>query len=522
MPSATTSAGTPSSATPSATATASVPVSTPSSPTAEQTPSVSASPTASAPTAARKAEAESAAEKAIRERHARLGGDKGRLGARVGSTICGLRDGGCYQRFRSGSIYWTKKTGADPIWGSIQSRWRELKSEHGRLGYPTDSEKCGLRDGGCYQRFQGGSIYWSQKSGAYPIWGSMYARWSDLKWERGRLGYPTGSEKCGLRDGGCYQRFQGGSIYWSQKSGAQPVWGSMYSRWSKMKWERGRLGYPISAEKCGLRNGGCYQKFQGGSMHWSQKSGAWPTWGSIARLWAREGSENGNLAYPTGMEKCGRSSCEQNFQNGSIVWTKSSDKSRSRYRLNESVHRTRSSEVKYTMKSSGCPVGLSRLRTIEMNYLNFDGDLKRGMIIVREDTVGAVVDAFQIALDNRYPIARMDNPDKWRADDEPMMAANNTSAFNCRHVTGNPQSMSPHSYGTAIDVNTVQNPFRDSQGRWLPSNGRKYVGNAGLNRKVTHPAMLVSSSPLTDALEDRGYFWGGRWTTGRDWQHFER
>ncbi|WP_392507305.1 hypothetical protein ACF3NT_09515 [Naumannella halotolerans] len=165
VPSATTSAGTPSSATPSATATASVPVSTPSSPTAEQTPSVSASPTASAPTAARKAEAESAAEKAIRERHARLGGDKGRLGARVGSTICGLRDGGCYQRFRSGSIYWTKKTGADPIWGSIQSRWRELKSEHGRLGYPTDSEKCGLRDGGCYQRFRGGSIYWEPEVG---------------------------------------------------------------------------------------------------------------------------------------------------------------------------------------------------------------------------------------------------------------------------------------------------------------------------------------------------------------------
>ena len=39
------------------------------------------------------------------------------------------------------------------------------------------------------------------------------------------------------------------------------------------------------------------------------------------------------------------------------------------------------------------------------------------------------------------------------------MAANNTSAFNCRKVVGNPYRISQHSYGNAIDINTVRNPY---------------------------------------------------------------
>ena len=38
------------------------------------------------------------------------------------------------------------------------------------------------------------------------------------------------------------------------------------------------------------------------------------------------------------------------------------------------------------------------------------------------------------------------------------MRADNTSAFNCRTVTGNPYRLSQHSYGNAIDINTVRNP----------------------------------------------------------------
>jgi uncharacterized protein with LGFP repeats len=40
--------------------------------------------------------------------------------------------------------------------------WARQGGEAGRLGYPTTDEICG---GGCYQRFQGGTITWSPASG---------------------------------------------------------------------------------------------------------------------------------------------------------------------------------------------------------------------------------------------------------------------------------------------------------------------------------------------------------------------
>jgi hypothetical protein len=39
------------------------------------------------------------------------------------------------------------------------------------------------------------------------------------------------------------------------------------------------------------------------------------------------------------------------------------------------------------------------------------------------------------------------------------MAADNTSAFNCRPVTGTTDRGSNHSYGRAIDVSTIENPY---------------------------------------------------------------
>jgi hypothetical protein len=55
----------------------------------------------------------------------------------------------------------------------------------------------------------------------------------------------------------------------------------------------------------------------------------------------------------------------------------------------------------------------------------------------------------------------MKNPNVYGGNDPVQMEANNTSAFNCRQAVGNPYKLSPHSHGTSIDVNPVQNPYRD-------------------------------------------------------------
>ncbi|EFG48703.1 LGFP repeat protein [Brevibacterium mcbrellneri ATCC 49030] len=80
-----------------------------------------------------------------------------------------------------------------------------------KLGKATSSIRCGLRGGGCYQKFQNGSIHWSPKTGAHATWGAIRWIWQNNNWERGKYGYPTGSAWIG-NDGKLRQKFQRGTI----------------------------------------------------------------------------------------------------------------------------------------------------------------------------------------------------------------------------------------------------------------------------------------------------------------------
>ena len=183
--------------------------------------------------------------------------------------------------------------------------------------------------------------------------------------------------------------------------------------------------------------------------------------------------------------------------------------------LNSVITRTTAAEVATTYHS-GCPVGRSRLRTITMNFYGLDSKMHRGVLIVRSDLTKKVRYGFARSLHVRFPITRMKNPNVYGGNDPRQMAADNSSAFNCRKVVGNPYRMSPHSYGIAIDVNTRQNPYRDVTGKWWPSNGRKYI-----DRTPRRRGMLNSKSTLVRTLGKDGFFWGGRWYPGRDYQHFQ-
>ncbi|GAA4284604.1 hypothetical protein GCM10022261_21350 [Brevibacterium daeguense] len=204
--------------------------------------------------------------------------------------------------------------------GAIGNHYQALGGAAGRLGAPTSNERCGLRDSGCYQSFQGGSIHWTRASGAHATWGAIRNAWRDTGWENGKLRYPTTNERCGLRDSGCYQTFQGGSIHWSPASGAHATWGGIRSAWSRTGWENGKLRYPTTNERCGLRNSGCYQTFQGGSIHWSPNTGAHPTWGAIRSTWRDNGWEKGRLGYPKSDEYSISGGMAQDFEFGRITW----------------------------------------------------------------------------------------------------------------------------------------------------------------------------------------------------------
>jgi hypothetical protein len=183
--------------------------------------------------------------------------------------------------------------------------------------------------------------------------------------------------------------------------------------------------------------------------------------------------------------------------------------------LDAVVTPTTAAEVATTYHS-GCPVGRSRLRTITMNHYGMDSRMHRGVMIVRSDLADEIKHAFGRSLRDRFPITRMQNPNAYGGNDPRQMAADNSSGFNCRRVVGNPYRMSPHSYGIAIDVNPRQNPYRDVTGKWWPSNGKKFI-----NRTPRRGGMLNSRSTMVRTLGADGFFWGGRWYPGRDYQHFQ-
>lgn len=164
---------------------------------------------------------------------------------------------------------------------------------------------------------------------------------------------------------------------------------------------------------------------------------------------------------------------------------------------------------------SGCPVAPSALRRVRLSYWGFDGQAHTGALVVNESAVRDVVVVFGRLYRARFPLRRIRPIDAYGGNDERSLAADNTSAFNCRYVVGpGPRRWSQHAYGLAIDVNPVENPYLES-GRVHPRAGRAY-----LDRSKFRPGMAVRGRVLVRAFAAVGWQWGGRWASTPDYQHF--
>lgn len=164
----------------------------------------------------------------------------------------------------------------------------------------------------------------------------------------------------------------------------------------------------------------------------------------------------------------------------------------------------------------GCPVGPDQLRRVALTYWDFDGRVQQGALVVHADAVDAVQAVFRRLFDARFPIRRMETIDRYGGSDDASMAADNTSAFNCRNAVraDGVQQWSTHSFGRAIDVNPVENPYVLG-GTALPPAGAAFTDRADVR-----PGMAVPGGPLVDAFAASGWQWGGRWAGSPDYQHF--
>jgi hypothetical protein len=182
-------------------------------------------------------------------------------------------------------------------------------------------------------------------------------------------------------------------------------------------------------------------------------------------------------------------------------------------RFEASVERV-SPRLKLVSLRAGCPVPRAQLRLVTLRHYGFDARPHRGRLIVHADAAQDLVGVFRRLYDARFPIRRLRLVDAYGASDFRSIEADNTSAFNCRYVEGTTR-WSQHSYGRAIDVNPIENPYVTSSGTTSHAASRPY-----LDRSRRRPGMAYEGGALVRAFDAAGWGWGGRWSGAKDYQHF--
>lgn len=160
-------------------------------------------------------------------------------------------------------------------------------------------------------------------------------------------------------------------------------------------------------------------------------------------------------------------------------------------------------------------IALDDLSLLTLAYRGLDGECYLGQMIVAADVAQELTEIFRELFDAGFPIAKMQLIDAYGADDNLSMADNNSSAF-CYRVIDGTDYLSNHSFGRAVDLNPLQNPY--VRGELVqPEQSAQY-----LDRENVRPGMITAGDACYDAFISRGWEWGGDWTGPIDYQHFEK
>jgi len=160
------------------------------------------------------------------------------------------------------------------------------------------------------------------------------------------------------------------------------------------------------------------------------------------------------------------------------------------------------------------PVELAELCYVTASYLDFEGATRQGSLVIHRELAQEVAEIFEELYWGGFPIAGIALVEAYGADDSLSMAANNTYSYCSRYIAGT-QTPSLHSYGVAIDINPVQNPYL-AGGAVYPIQGKKY-----LDRDNFRQGMIMPGGVCYEAFVSRGWSWGGHWAAP-DYQHFEK
>jgi poly-gamma-glutamate synthesis protein (capsule biosynthesis protein) len=172
----------------------------------------------------------------------------------------------------------------------------------------------------------------------------------------------------------------------------------------------------------------------------------------------------------------------------------------------------------------GCPVPLKDLRYIRVSHYDFNGSIRQGELVMHKDVAKEVVAIFRELYAMRYPIKQMRliSDAEFSSSDYRSIEADNTSAFNCRNVTGG-SKWSKHAYGLAIDINPIENPYYKVGRHSSHTKSRPYEKRAHKARTTSQGrALLLRGDKVTQVFLKRGWNWGGDWKYTKDYQHFQK
>jgi len=173
--------------------------------------------------------------------------------------------------------------------------------------------------------------------------------------------------------------------------------------------------------------------------------------------------------------------------------------------------------MSYPEDDENIKISYDDLRYIKLQHYDFEGNVREGELIVNKKLADEVTQIFYELYKAGYPLESVRLVDDFGepGDDNLSMAANNTSAFNYRRVTGS-KTLSRHSYGAAIDINPRLNPYIDGE-RIAPENGAEYADRSkDFAGKIDHDDLCYK------LFIAHGWTWGGDWKGDKDYQHFSK
>lgn len=169
-----------------------------------------------------------------------------------------------------------------------------------------------------------------------------------------------------------------------------------------------------------------------------------------------------------------------------------------------------------SIKGSEAPQEIiDNLELINIQHIGFDEKEHQGQLLVDRTLSKEIKEIFEEIKEAKFKIEKIIPIVKYGWNDIESVKDNNSSAFNYRKIH-NKEKLSNHSFGKAIDINPVQNPYIDAQGHSWP-NGYKY--------NVSVIGTITENNVVVNAFKKRNWDWGGNWKETKgylDYQHFAK